>query len=151
MKKDRLLLAGLIGGVCTLSGEIITTVLVALGIGEYALYELNSLIVSLGRPDIIMGFILNLVVGSVVGTVFYLLFKKYGSAHIVIKTVVGSLLLWLLYELEFTAFVETKSIPLRSSADYYVHLLGTAVYGLVVGIALKWFLFTKEDKPEEDT
>jgi hypothetical protein len=141
LKRDELLIAALIGGFSTIAGEIVTKILVLLHIGNFAVYELNSLILTNNRPSIFIGFLVNFIIGGHVGVLFYLLFKKLGSAHIVIKSTLCSMLLWLAFETAFTALIEDKYIPIRPIADHYVHAIGTAVFGLTLGVFFKAILF----------
>lgn len=136
-----MLLAGIIGGASVISGEIVTKLLVWLGVGQYPVFELNSLLLTNNRPSMGMGFVLNAVIGLQVGVLFYLAFMKLGSEHIVIKCTCGSLILWFLFEALFTFVIEGKEIPERSISDHYVHFIGTAAYGLTVGVFLRLLLF----------
>lgn len=139
--KDRVLVAGLIGGLSVLSGEIVTAVLVWAGLGEYRVFELNSLVVTINRPSFWMGLLVNFIIGVQVGVAFYLVFKWLGAEHVVIKCTVGSMILWFAFELVFTTGIEGKDIPLRAVSDYYVHAIGTAAYGATVGALMKACLF----------
>lgn len=149
MKRDELFIAALIAGLSTLAGEAVTKILVLTGVGQYSVFELNSLVVTNDRPSMLMGFILNFIVGSQAGVLFYLLFKRLGNRHLVLKCILGSLPLWLIFELVFTALIEGKSIPERSLADHYVHITGTAVFGLTVGIFMRMILFKKEPQSDQ--
>lgn len=141
MKKDRLLIAAVIGGLSTISGEIITKILSLLGMGQYAVFELNSLLLTNDKPSMLMGFIINFVIGCYIASAFYLFFEKFGSQHVVMKSTVGSLMIWFIFELAFTALIEDKYIPIRPVADHYVHIIGTALFGVTMGCFLKQFLY----------
>jgi hypothetical protein len=143
LKKDKLLIAAVIGGFSTLAGELVTKLLVLLGIGNYAVYELNSLIVTSDKPSFFMGFVLNFIVGCYVSAIFFLLFKKLGDDHLVIKCAIGSLIIWLLFEVSFTFMIEGQYIPLRPVLDHYVHVLGTLFFGVADGLLLRAFIFKR--------
>jgi hypothetical protein len=149
LKRDELLIAALLGGVATIAGEIVTKILVMLNIGTYAVYELNSLILTNNRPSMLIGFLVNFIIGGHVAVLFYLIFKKLGTAHIVIKSTFCGMLLWLAFETAFTALIEDKYIPMRPITDHYVHALGTAAFGLTLGISLRIFLFKRKNREEK--
>jgi hypothetical protein len=151
MKHDKILIAGLIGGISTLAGEIVTKILVACGIGQYAVFELNSLVVTINRPSMVIGFIINFIIGSYVSALLYLVFTKLGHDHLIIKAAMGCLLLWFVFETGFSMFIENHVIPIRPIADLFVHLAGTAAYGLSVGVFLKIFIFRKETENTKET
>lgn len=147
MKKDHVLIAGLIGGLSTIAGEIVTKLLVACGVGQYAVYELNSLLLTSDRPNFWIGLAINFIVGFYVGLIFYLAFRKIGDEHLVLKTTMGSFAMWLAFEAGFTVCIEETYIPMRSIADHFVHLAGTAAFGSVMGALLKVCLFKNKEKP----
>lgn len=151
MKKDYLLISSVIGGLSTIAGEIITKILVLLNIGKYAVFELNSLIVTTDTPSLLMGFICNFIVGSFVGAVYYLVFKKLGTQHLVIKCVMGSLIIWLVFEVVFSFMIEGIHIPMRPISDHLVHITGTASFGLALGIFLRLLVFKKKEESQVDT
>lgn len=144
MKRDELLIAAIIGGLSTIAGEIVTKILVMFHFGTYAVFELNSLILTNNRPSMFMGFLINFIIGGHVAVLLYLSFKKLGSDHLVIKCTFCSMLLWLAFETAFTALIEDKYIPMRPVIDHYAHALGTAAFGLSVGVFLRVFLFKKK-------
>lgn len=147
MKKDKILLSALLGGLSTIAGEIVTKILVALAIGQYAVFELNSLLVTNDRPSMLMGFIINFVLGSYVGMLFYLVSKKLGTEHLIIKAALCSSLVWFIFELGFTALIEDQYIPMRPVIDHYVHIIGTVTFGITTGVLLKLCIFRKRDDP----
>ncbi len=78
MNKDKPLLAAIIGGLSTISAEIISRIMLALGIGQYSIYLLDSLILTLNRPNFFLGLYINFVIGGLVGLIFYYLIKCIG-------------------------------------------------------------------------
>lgn len=141
MKRDKLLVAALIGGLSTIAGEIVTWILVWLGAGQYAVFELNSLLLTNNQPSMLIGFIINFIIGGHLAAAFYLLFKWLGDEHIVVKCILGSMMLWFVFELGFTSLIEDKYIPIRPIADHIVHITGTAAFGLTVGVFMRLLLF----------
>ena len=114
-----------------------------IGVGNYAVFELNHLIVTSNTPSLFMGFVVNFIIGCYVSSAFYLLFKKLGDDHIIIKCTIGSLILWFIFEVAFTCMIEDKYIPLRPVIDHYVHLIGTMSFGATVGWLLG-YCYSKE-------
>jgi hypothetical protein len=151
LKRDNLLIAAVIGGLSTISGEVVTKILVLLNIGKYAVYELNSLIVTSDTPSMLMGFIINFIIGSYIGAMFYLVLYKLGAQHLVLKCIMGSLLVWFVFEFAFTFMIEGIYIDIRPISDHLVHIAGTAAFGLTLGIFLKLLVFNRIEKEKKDT
>ena len=142
MKSDRTLIAVLSGCLSTLAYEILTRIFMLLGYGKYSLYQLDSLIVTSNRPDIVIGFIISCLVSVLTAVLFYLVLTIINTEHLVIKSIIFSLLVWAALELLFTAIIEGESIPVRPISDYYSHLLGAIVYGITQGLLFKQLLFS---------
>lgn len=152
MKSDQSLLAILIGAISTISDEILTRILVFSGIGKYSVYQLASLIVTLNRPDYVLGIILSSEVGGIIALVFYYYLRKLGSKNLLIKSLLMSLLGWTFLELLFTGLIEgPKLIQFRPISDYYIQMFGALLYGLIMGLLFKRYLFKKSTKDEEKT
>ncbi|MEH7106991.1 hypothetical protein [Bacillus sp. JJ1764] len=143
MIQDKVLKIGLLGVMSTIPGEITSRIFVYLGIGKYGIFELASLVITFNRPELIIGIIVDFLVGSVFSILLYLLYEKLGSNYLVIKTAFCSLLAWLFCELLFTATVEGKYIPIRPINDYYSHIVSAAIFGLTLGLLLNKFGFKK--------
>lgn len=145
MKSDQSLLAVLIGAVSTIPDEILTRILVLSGIGKYSVYELASLITTLNRPDYVLGIILSSEAGGMAAFVFYFYLRKLGSKNLIIKGLLMGLLAWTFLELLFTWLIEgPKLIPFRPVSDYYIELFGALLWGLVMGLLFKKYLFKKQ-------
>lgn len=145
MDDAKILKAGVIGALSTSLSELVSWLLLFFGIGKYSVYQLNSLIVTISRTSEIIGLIINFLVGSIISSIIYLVFKKWGHRYIVINCIMVGLMTWLLWEFLFTLSIEGKTIGIRPIADYYNHLLGTFVYGASMGILLKLFIFKTEN------
>jgi len=143
---DKPLVAVAIGVLSTIPYELFTRLMLILGIGEYSLYQLDSLIVTINRPSLSMGIIISFLVGGVVSTVFYYSLKKLGPDYIVLKAIVASLLTWATLEVLFTATIEGKYIPIRPIDDYFVHMAGSIVFGITLGLLLNKYLFKNHMK-----
>ena len=50
MKYDKPLVAALIGALSTIPAEILTRAFVSFGIGQYSVYQLDSLLITQNRP-----------------------------------------------------------------------------------------------------
>ncbi|HJV16305.1 MAG TPA: hypothetical protein VJ546_02805 [Bacillales bacterium] len=143
MEQDKILIIALLGALSTISGEIAARILVYMGIGKFSIYELASLIITFNRPEEMIGIIIDFLVGSFFAILLYFLSKKLGLSHIVIKTVMCSLLAWLVCELIFTAIIEGKYIDIRPISDYYSHIFSAIIFGITLGLLLKKFIFKK--------
>lgn len=143
MKEDKLLIAGIIGGLSTIPAEIVSRILLFLGIGKYTIYQLDSFVFTLNRPVIIIGLIVCLLVGGFSAALLYSAFKKLGPDHIVIKSAMFGLLLCMLQQILFSITVEGKHIPIRPISDYYLHMLGAVTFGITEGLLFIKFLFEK--------
>jgi predicted tellurium resistance membrane protein TerC len=143
MFQDKVLIAGLFGVLSTIPAEIVSRILVYFRFGKYSIYELASLTITFNRPVFIIGLIVDLLVSSLLSVILYLIFEKFGSTHLVIKTAVCSLLAWLGCELLFTAIIEGKYIRIRPLNDYYSHIISTLIFGLTLGLLLKKYIFNK--------
>jgi membrane-bound ClpP family serine protease len=143
LKKDILLIAGILGALATIPAEFITQVGKLFGINKYSDYQLSSILVTINRPSIIMGFIVEATVGAIVSILLFYMLNKLGQEHTVIKCLLGGIVLWLLEELVLTAFIEGRTIPIGSMGGYYMHLIGAITFGLTDGILLRRYLFRK--------
>ncbi|HWP96906.1 MAG TPA: hypothetical protein VN426_08635 [Syntrophomonadaceae bacterium] len=142
MKFDKPLLAAIMGSLSTIPSEFISRIFISQGIGKYSVYQLDSLIVTMNRPNIFMGLILNLIIGGFIATVFYYLLEKIGQDYLVLKCAGISIVAWGVAETIFTATIEGKYIDIRPISDYYVHIIGAFVFGITLGLLFKQFLFT---------
>jgi hypothetical protein len=143
LQQDKVVIVALLGALSTISGEIASRILVYFHIGKYSIYELASLIITLNRPEVIMGFIIDFLVGSFFAVLLYFIFKKVGLCHLVIKTTMCSLLAWLICELIFTSIIEGKYIDIRPINDYYSHIFSTMIFGITLGLLFKKYIFKK--------
>jgi hypothetical protein len=141
LQYNKPLLAALIGALSTVPGEILTQVLVFLGIGKYSLYQLDSLLITFNRPSIIMGLIVNVIAGGFIAIIFYYAISKLGQDYLVFKSTGVGLLFWLVFELIFTATIEGRFIEIRPISDYYIHIFGTIVFGITLGLLFNKYLF----------
>lgn len=145
MKYDKPLIAGLFGVASTLVSEIATQALIYLGIGKYSIYELDSLLITFNRPSIILGFIVNVIAGGTIAIVFYYALSKLGQDYLVIKGAAVGLLGWGVFEFMLTLTVEGRFFEIRPMSDYYIHLVGTIVFGITLGLLFEKYLVYKSD------
>jgi len=141
LKYDKPLVAGVIGALSTIPSEIFSRVLLFLGIGKYSVYQLDSLLVTFTRPTATIGLIVNFILGGLIGILFYYAIKKLGQDYLVFKGIVGGLLFWAVTELIFTSTVEGRFFDLRPLSDYYVHISAAVVFGIMLGLLFKKYLF----------
>lgn len=149
MKYDKPLIAGVLGAISTIAGQVITRGLVSTGIGKYSVYQLISLIVTINRPHEFIGLINNFIIGGFFGVVFYYSLILLGRDYLFLKAICASLFFWILSEIIFTSAIEGRYIDVRPFSDYYVHLIGATSYGATMGWLFKRYLFAR-DKHEEE-
>jgi hypothetical protein len=147
MTYDKPLIAALFGALSTITGEILTRVLIFFGIGKYSVYQLDSLLVTFNRPTTIMGLIVNFIIGGFTGVVFYYLLKKIGQDYLVIKSTFIGLLMWAVTEFLFTSTVDGKYIEIRPVSDYYIHIVAAGAFGITLGLLFKKYLFNRTMSP----
>lgn len=140
---DKLLIAGAIGIASTVVGEIGSWILLSLGIGEYSVYQLNSLIVTFNKPSILIGFILNLLIGGIIGASVYLTVKKWGHKHIIMVSLLFTLISWLCLEITFNAVVDKNLITSLLMANHFNTLINAIIHAIFKGFMIKHFIFSK--------
>ena len=143
MKYDKPLIAGLFGCLCTIPAEIVSRILLASGIGKYSVYQLDSLFITINRPNPIMGFIVSSTIGGLIAILFYFSLDKIGHDYIVLKSLFVNIFAWVVLETLSMAIIETRAIEPRPIVDYYAQLASTIVYGVVLGFLFKRFLIKK--------
>lgn len=144
------ILSGFIGALSTIPSEIITRILVMLGIGKYDVYQLNSLVTTINEPSILLGMIINFVIGGFVAALLYTLLEMINRQFIIIINIATSLLVWFVFESAFTVFFEGILSVSRPESDHYVHLIATTVYGITQGVLFKTIIFRKKDNVDEE-
>jgi hypothetical protein len=143
MYSNRHLLAGLLGAVSTIVGELITCLLVYLKFGQLDLYQFHSLFLTIDEPSIVLGSIISLLIGGCIGVYLYTCHEKHGTIGIIIRSFAISLLVWFFFETVFTIFYAGLLDLTRPINEHYVYLLGIAVSGITMGILLKTLIFKK--------
>lgn len=143
MNKDKPLIAALFGAIATLPGEALSLVLLVLGVSEYSIYQVDSLLVTFNRPTEFIGLIVNFIVGGLAGVIFYYALNMLGEDYLVLKGLAFGCMFWLLTELAFTTTVEGKYIPLRLITDYNVHILDAAIFGSTLVLLINKYLLPK--------
>lgn len=139
--KDRVTVACILGAVAPLAGEAVSRLLVMLGLGTHDIFQFDSIIVTVNRPSLLYGFIVNLFAGGLTGFLLYLLLEKLGSRNIVFKAVGLSSLAWFAVECFATAYFEGKFIDIRPLGDYGAHLFGALANGIALGLLFRHFLY----------
>lgn len=145
MDNDKPLIAAFLGALSTIPAEIITQALVFIDIGKYSVYQLDSLLITFTRPMIIIGLIVDFIIGGLAAALFYYALNKIGRDYLVIKSASFGLLTWILKEFVFTSTIEGKYIEIRPINDYYVHIFGALIYGISLGLLFKKYLSNKSN------
>lgn len=143
MKDGQPLIAGIFGALATIPYEIFTRILVALNIGKYSAYELTSLIITLNRPEAILGGVVSFTLGGVFAIAFYYSLEKLGSDYVIFKSMGLSLFIWVTIEAIYVWLVEGPGlVDPRPLDDYYIHMFGSFIYGLTLGLLFYKYLTT---------
>lgn len=140
---DKLLLAGVIGIASTVIGEIGSWILLSLGLGKYSVYQENSLIVTFNKPSVVIGFILNILIGSIIGASVYLVTKKWGNKHIILVSLIFTLTAWMFLEIITNAIVDRNIIASRLISGYYNSLINAVAHAVVKALMIKYLIFKK--------
>ncbi|EMS69936.1 hypothetical protein [Ruminiclostridium cellobioparum] len=149
MKEDKTLILGMIGVFSTIISEIITWIGKLSGLANYSDYELTSLIITLNRPTVLLGFVIEGSIGVIISIVLFKLVKETGEKYILLKSVITGIVAWIIIEILITMIVEGKTIPLRELAAYYTHLIGAIGFGITQGLLFKRYILSKFHSKEQ--
>jgi len=142
MKCDKPTLVMLMGAISTIPYEIVTRVLVTFGFAKYSVYQLTSFMITLDRPNVLLGAIYSIILGCVLSLVFYYGLKLLDIDYLMIKSIGISLFNWLILEVVFMWLIEGRNfIPHRPINDYYAQMFGSIVYGITLGLLFRNYLF----------
>jgi len=142
MKYDKPTLAMLMGALSTIPYEIITRVLVTFGFAKYSVYQLTSFMITLDRPNVLLGAVYSIILGGVLSLVFYYALKILDLDYLIIKSISISLFNWLILEVIFMWLIEGRNlIPHRPINDYYSEMFGSIVFGITLGLLFHNYLF----------
>ena len=141
MKYDKPTLAMLIGALSTIPYEIFTRVLVTLGFAKYSVFQLNSFMITLDRPNTLLGAVSAIILSAVISLILYYALKIFGRDYIIIKSIAISLFSWLILEVIFMWLIEGRNlITHRPINDYYSELFGSIVFGTTLGLLYQKYL-----------
>ncbi|WP_027628668.1 hypothetical protein [Ruminiclostridium cellobioparum] len=143
MKEDKTLILGMIGVFSTIISEMITWIGKLTGLANHSDYELTSLIVTLNRPTVPLGFVIEGSIGVIISAVLFKLVKETGGKYILLKSVITGIVAWIIIEILITLIVEGKTIPLRELKAYYTHLIGAIGFGITQGLLFKRYILNK--------
>ncbi len=146
MKRDKSVIASMLGAASTLAGEAVSLLLVRLGVGLHDIYSFDSIIVTVNRYSIGYGLLVNIIAGGVTAVLLYYALEKIGSECILYKAVALSTLAWFFVEFLSTAYFEGKLIDIRPLGDYAVHFIGAFANGIMLGLLFKWVLYRRPQK-----
>lgn len=146
MRLDKPLVAVLLGALATIPQELYTGFLrFFLGIGDYSVYELNSLVITINRPNMLIGFLSTCMIGGIVSVVLYYLLNKIGYDYIVLKALVAGIISWMVSEAIFTWLLEgPKLIHIRSLSDYFVQSSGALIFGITLGYLYRKYIVSEK-------
>lgn len=143
LKYDKPLVAALLGALSTVPAEMVSRIMLYSGIGQYSIYQLDSMLITFNRPHEMLGLIVNFIIGGTVGVIFYYSIKLLGYDYLIYKSVFVGILASALTEFLITGLIEGKYIEIRPISDYYLHIVGALVFGLTLGILFNRFIFNK--------
>lgn len=144
MKYNKPTLAIFIGALSTIPLEMITRVLMTFGFSKYSIYQLTSFMITLDRPEVILGAVCSIILGGTISLIFYYALKLLDFDYLLIKSIGFSLFNWLMLEVIYTALIEGRNlIPHRPINDYYSEMFGTVAFGITLGILFRKYLLKK--------
>ncbi|KHD37120.1 membrane protein [Clostridium acetobutylicum] len=143
LNDTNVIIAGLIGIVSTIVGEICSRIFIYFGIGKYSAYQLNSLIVTYNRPSAILGFMLNLLIGGIIGAAVYLTAQKWGDKHVILLSLAYTLVAWMFLEIIFNVVVNKSTVTTREFSGYYNQYISAVIHAVAKGLMLNFFIFKK--------
>ena len=140
---NKLLIAGAIGIASTVVGEIGSWILISFGFGKYSVFQSNSLIVTFNKPSILIGFILNLLIGGIIGSTVYLTTKKWGHRHIIIVSLLFTMTAWLALEIITNSIVDENIVASRQMSGFYNSIINAVAHAVFKAIMIKRLIFDK--------
>ncbi|NLM36503.1 MAG: hypothetical protein GX202_00055 [Firmicutes bacterium] len=142
MKTNKLTSSLIIGALATIPYELLTTLFKLTGYTRYSVYELSSLMITLNRPNRLLGAILSMNLGAIIALILYfLVIGRFGWENIVFKSVFLNLQSWILLEVLFMWLIEGRNlIPFRSISDYYAQLTSAIFFGVILGLLFEKYL-----------
>ena len=142
MTINKSMVACLIGALSTIPYEILTIMLKLLGYAKYSVYELSSLMITINRPDAILGSFLSMILGASIAIILYrTIIGWLGWDNLIFKSVFIGLQSWLLLEGLFMWLIEGRNfIPLRPISDYYSQFFSVFVFGITMGLLFRKYL-----------
>ncbi len=149
MKEDKTLILGTIGIFSTIVSEIITWLGRLSGLSNYSDYELSSLIMTINRPSLPLGFVIEGTIGVIISALLFRLVKETGEKYIILKSVITGIVAWIIIEILITETIEGKSVPLRELSSYYTHLIGAVGFGMTQGLLFKRYILKKVHVKEQ--
>lgn len=149
MKYDRPLLVLALGILASIPYELFTRIMLSFGIGKYSVYQLSSLIITLNRPTAILGALTSFLVGMVIAIIFYHSLKKIGTDYITVKGLVTGLFGWAGTELIYTWLIEGRGFAYRPISDYYLQVIGSAIFGITLGLLFRLFIVPHLEKEKK--
>jgi len=147
MRINKPIAATIIGALSTIPYEILTRALKLLGYAKYTVYELSSLMITLNRPDKVLGSFMSMIIGASISIILYCaiaIIGWFGWDHIILKSIFISLQSWLFLEGLFMWLIEGRNfIPLRPISDYYSQFFCVFIYGIILGLLFQKYIRTK--------
>ncbi|HEY8345051.1 MAG TPA: hypothetical protein VIL66_07665 [Bacillota bacterium] len=145
MRIEQPMAVAIIGALSTIPYEMLSSVLKLLGYAKYSVYELSSLMITLNRPNKILGAFLSMIIGASIAVIlYYAIIGRFGWNNIIFKSIFINLQSWLVLEGLFMWLIEGRNfIPLRPISDYYSHLFSVTIFGIILGLLFQKYLNTK--------
>lgn len=141
LRTDQPLLAALMGALATVPYELVARLLKALGLARFSAYELSSLIVTLNRPNALLGLVTSGIIGGIAAVVLNRAVRQLGTDYLILKGVATGLIAWVITEVVFVWLIEGPGlIAARPVSDYASHLLGAAIFGATLGLLFQRYL-----------
>lgn len=146
MKYDKPLLAALIGIIAIIPYEAISLIAKYLGWTTLSVFEMNSKIFD-RHGSWMVGALTTLLTSAVVVFIFYELLRVIGVDYMILKGIAAAMTSWLIFEAILHMVRGATGEPV---SGHFIHALGAAVSGFVIGYMFKRFLISPvpENHPE---
>jgi hypothetical protein len=144
LKADKYVLAAAWGALATLAAEAVSLLLVAAGMSDQDIYRMDSLLATQDNPSQLIGLIVNFIVGGFSAAVLCYLMESLGARYAIIKGIMASLFVWLLFNLYSGAYIEGRFIEPRPAGAHYNQLISALANGAAMGVLFRLTLFRKK-------
>jgi hypothetical protein len=143
LKHPKIAQSALIGILATCAGEALSLLLKLAGFGEHDIFQIDSTVIINNQYNFFLGFIASIIMGSVLGMLFYLAEEWLGYRYFIIGGIAIALYFWFAMKIYSSAFIIGRTLEQRPLLSYYNHIVSTLFAGLCLGLFMKRLLRAK--------